>query len=275
MRAMANLSRWVTDIQFLAERSVKTHMRHLVKLNASLEKDAHLSRLNEALLEKRLSELEGIGSTRGAAYGLTLARINELALLCAGTYADQCEVQGLGDLLLNPRRILVHIKGMPEYVVKERHTGLTEQFADVAGTTVGVVAWLRDETVLEIKEKALLPHLYDMLCDSRVVSHEYLDSVRIRSRKIVDLSGFLASGHFSNGLEFHQWFQHAGDADKKSVDSKFCRFDTRIFFELGNDFQKILRMKAVQRSFFGRMKTAPIIPQDGIVGFPLTHKAGL
>ena len=271
MHTMANLSRWGTDIQFLAERSPQTHMRHFMKLNASLERDAHLSRFNEALLKKRLNELEGIGSIRDEAYGLTLARINELALLCAGTYADQYEVQGVGDLLLNPRRILVHIKGMLEPVVKERHTGLTEQFADVAATTVGVVGWLRDETVLEIKEKALLPHLYDRLCDSRVVSHEYLDSVKIRSRKIADLSGFLASGHFSNGLEFHQWYQHAGDADKEFVDSKFCRFDTRIFFELGNDFQKILRMKTAQRRFLGRMKIAPTIPQGGIVGFSLTH----
>jgi len=73
------------------------------------------------------------------------------------------------------------------------------------------------------------------------------------------LTGFLASGSFSPGLDFHQWLQHAGAAERKLVASKICRFDSKIFLELGNDFQQILRMKDIQPSFLGKMEMAPSI----------------
>ena len=183
MQVAENFYSWLADIPFLNGKLLKEDTQRLVKLNALLEKDAFLSRFNETLLEKRLNELEGVGSVWGAAYGLTLARITELALLCAGNYADHCETQGVGDLLFNPRCIWLHIRGIPEPVVKKRHMGLTEQFADVAATKEGIVAWLRNETKIEVKEKALLPHLYDRLRDSEIISRKYLDSVNERMKK--------------------------------------------------------------------------------------------
>lgn len=144
----------------------------LLKLNALLDMDARLSRFNERVLEKRLNQLDRIGGSQDAVYGLTLGRINELALLCAGNYADHAEVQGVGDLLFNPRRILVYIKGMPGPVTKVRHAGLTEQFAHVAETRGGVVAWLRDKTVTEIQLPPLLPSLYARLLESRAISQQ-------------------------------------------------------------------------------------------------------
>jgi len=257
MHVAENFYRWLAGIHFLKGKRAKEDTRRFVKLNALLERDAHLSRFNETLLETRLNELDGIGCVRDAAYGLTLARINDLTLLCAGNYADHGEVQGVGDLLFNPRRILVHIRGVPGPVVKERHMALTEQFADVAATRGGVVAWLRDETVLEIEQQALLPHLCDRLRESGVVSLEYLDSVKDRMRKIADSTSFFASGHFPDGIDLHQWLQYAGTADKKLVESKLCRFDTKIFFELGNDFQQVLQLKDMQPGFLGKMATAP------------------
>ncbi|MBW1779647.1 MAG: hypothetical protein JRL30_02805 [Deltaproteobacteria bacterium] len=270
MHTTANVSKWVADIRFLSEKPSHSHSQDLVKLNTSLERDARLSRLNETLLEKRLHELEGIGCVRGAAYGLTLARINELALLCAGTYADHCEVQGVGDLLFNPRHILVYIKGMPTPVVKKRHTPLTEQFANVAGTREGVIAWLRDETLLETREKALLPHLYDQLQDVSVISPQYLNSVNARTRKIAALTGFLASARFFDGLAFHQWLQHTGAAETRWIASRLCSFDTRIFFDLGNDIQQILRPKAYGARFF-RQKTCEPLRSIDVGGLPFGY----
>jgi len=259
MVVVENFYSRLPDTGFLRGKPAKGHMRRLVKLNALLDRDAHLSRFNEPLLEERLRSLEEINPMRDAGYGLTLARINELGLLCAGNYADQYEVQGVGDLLFNPRRIRVHIRGIPGSVVKERHMGLTEQFADVAGTREGVIAWLRDATIIEIEKKPLLPHLYDRLQDSGVVSLQYLDSVMDRTRKIADLTGFLASAYFPRGLDFHRWMGRAGAADKKLVESKLCRFDTKIFFELSNDFQRVLQSKNLQPAFLGKMDTAPAI----------------
>jgi hypothetical protein len=255
MQVAENFYSWLADIPFLNGKLLKEDTRRLVKLNALLEKDAFLSRFNETLLEKRLNELEGVRSVRGAAYGLTFARINELALLCAGNYADHCEIQGVGDLLFNPRCIWVHIRGIPAPVVKKRHMALTEQFADAAATREGIVAWLRDETIIELKEKALLPHLYDKMHDLGIFSRQYLDSVNDRMKKIADVTGFLASGYRYDGLDFHQWLQHAGATDREFTESKLCRFDAKIFRELGNDFQQLLRMEAYLPNFLDKMDT--------------------
>lgn len=96
----------------------------LVEFNDSLEVQAFTSRIKETVIEHEIEALETIGSIWGHVYWLTLARINELALFCAANYAENCEFQGVGDFLVNPRLTLVHIRGMPEPVVKERHIGL-------------------------------------------------------------------------------------------------------------------------------------------------------
>lgn len=254
-----NLHRDVAGIRLFKGKPASEDRARLVRLNALLDEDAHLSRFNEPLLEERLRSLEEINPMRGAAYGLTLARINELALLCAGNYADHGEVQGVGDLLFNPRRIWVHIKGMPGPVVKERHMALTEQFADMAATRADVVAWLRDETVLEIEQQALLPHLYHKLRGSRAVSREYLDSVNKRMTKIADLTSLFASGHFVDGFDLHQWLEHAGPDDREFVESKLCRFDRRLFGELGKAFERTLQLKDMQPAFLVKMDTVPAI----------------
>ena len=259
MHVAENFHSWVTGDSFLNGNVFTHYTKRLVSLNARLEKDARLSRFNEALLEERLSELEEIGCMWDSAYGLSLARINELALLCAGNYADHGEVQGVGDFLFNPRRILVHIRGMPIPVVKERHMALTEQFADVASSRGGVVEWLRGQTVLEIERQPLLPHLYDRLRDSRAVSRDYLDSVNDRMTKIADLTAMVASGHFAKGLDMHQWLQYAAGPDRKFLESKLCRFDAKVFFELGKDVGQLLQLKNLQPGFLGRMDRAPAI----------------
>lgn len=224
----------------------------LMEFNDLLERDSCPTRLNEALLEKRLNELEAVCPIGGEIYWLTIARINELTLLCAANYADNCEFSGVGDLLLNPRRVLVHIRGMSGPVIKKRHLSLTEQFGDVAATRGGVIAWLKNETVLEIKEKALLPHLYDKLDGSGVVSHEYLDSVNDRMRKIADVTGLLASIHLPKGLHFYQWLRHASDSDREFVESKLCRFDTEIFSELGHELEQLFQMRGYVTRFLGK-----------------------
>jgi hypothetical protein len=243
MQTRKNVSPWLEDVPSLNEEPNVRHRQCLIRLNARLERDAYLSRLNETQLERRLSEFEETGIDQGAAYGLTLARINELALLCAGNYADQCEIRCVGDLLFNPRRLLVHVAGLPGPVVKKRHMGLTEQFADVAGTRMDVVAWFKEKTVLEIKEKALLPHLYERLRDSGIISRQYLDSVNDRMKKIAAVIGLLASNQFLNGLDFHQWLCHARAADRNFIESRLCRFDTEIFFALGRELEQVLQIK--------------------------------
>ncbi len=59
--------------------------------------------LNEDKILEVLSVLEYIGDETTPEYWLMVCRISEMALLCAGQYADGCEFSAAGDLLVNPR----------------------------------------------------------------------------------------------------------------------------------------------------------------------------
>ena len=209
--------------------------------NASLEEDAAPSKLNEDFIESKLSELEQIESDcseNGEIYWLTYARLFELALLCAGNYADHFEFAAAGDLLVNPRLILIHFKSGCKAVKKDRHRKLTEQFHYVAGKREEVVTWLKQETVPEIVERTLLTHMHEQMARSGYLSKEYLDLVESRMERIADAIKFLASWHLADSSAFYLRVQFASPAEKGFIESNLCRFDKKIFFDLGQDLRK-------------------------------------
>jgi hypothetical protein len=221
----------------------------LVDYNRSLEKNASIVRLNECLLEEKTNELETIDPICEELYWLTFARLNELVLLCAANYADNMEFTAVGDLLVNPRRILVHLKNQNQPVVKERHTNLTEQFQDVAPKKIGVINWLKKETTLEIKEKPLLPYLHETLKNSGYVSQRYLDSADRRLKKIADAVGFFACFNFVDSYDFHTRVQNTPDPEKEFINSNLCKLDINTFNDLGFDFYQLLRNTDYQSLF--------------------------
>ena len=101
-----------------ARDDVEITEKILMDFNYLLEDVSSAMRLNEEFLEQKVSELEEVGPINGKFYWLTLARLNELTLLCAGNYADNFEFTAAGDLLVNPRCILVHIKNRIRPVIK-------------------------------------------------------------------------------------------------------------------------------------------------------------
>jgi hypothetical protein len=221
----------------------------LADYNRSLEKSASIVRLNECFLEEKTNELIKIDPICEELYWLTFARLNELVLLCAGNYADNMEFMSVGDFLVNPRLILVHLKNQNQPVIKERHTNLTEQFQDVAPKKFGVINWLKNETTLEIKEKPLLPYLHDMLKNSGYVSQRYLESTDRRLKKIADAVGFFACLDFVDSYDFHTRLQNTPDPDKEFIKSNLCNFDTTTFDDLGFDFYQLLRNANYQSLF--------------------------
>ena len=91
----------------------------------------------------------------------TRARLHEFLLfVCAANYADNCEFKAVGDLMFNPRLMLVQVTGFRAPIIKARHTPLTDQFADKAETRAGVVEWLKKETSLEMRTEASYPSLF-------------------------------------------------------------------------------------------------------------------
>jgi hypothetical protein len=232
-----------------AKDYLQLNTKLLVDYNRSLEKNASIVRLNECFLEEKTNELETINPVCKELYWLTFARLNELALLCAGNYADNMEFTSVGDFLVNPRLVLVHLKNRNQPVIKKRHTKLTEQFQNVAPKKIGVIHWLKNETTLEIKEKPLLPYLDEVMKDSGYVSQRYLDSADRRLNKLADAVGFFACLNFVDSYDFYTRLQNIPESEKEFIKSNLCKFDTNTFDELGFDFYQLLRNSNYQSLF--------------------------
>lgn len=214
----------------LAKRFTEPSLWALKAYNESLEEESAPSNLNEEFLESNLCELEQIKPDRPEAheiYWLTYARLFELALLCAGNYVDQFEFAAAGDLLVNPRLILIHFKSGCHAVKKDRHRKLTEQFGYVA------------DTFPEIVEKPLLAHMHEEMACSGYLSKEYLYLGKCRMERIADTIGFLASWHLTSENAFHLQVQGLSPSEKSFIESNLCRFDKGIFFELGRDVREL------------------------------------
>ena len=221
----------------------------LAEYNLALDVEAIDSRLNEPFLERKLAELECIDVGSAEPYWLTMARIAELAVLCAGHYADSGELQAVGDLLVNPRKILVHIRGQAEPVVKQRHTALTQQFGHMASDKMGVIAWLKRETTLETVTPPLLMELYKKLFDSGYMSEAYMDSLDRRMTQIADTAVFVGSCHFSPHLDFIQYVHQTSGAEREFIQSNLCGFTRDYFDDLGREAFQALYMPEYRSRF--------------------------
>ncbi|WP_054696507.1 hypothetical protein [Desulfosarcina cetonica] len=159
--------------------------------NRQLNQDA-TALPNEAIIEKRLADLERLTVSDPRIYWLSLARIAELTLKQAADYADHCEFQAAGDLLVNPRRIDIYRHGQLAPVAKGRHQALSDQFASAIGNE-DPVAWLSRETLPHIRRQALLPYFEGQLKDSGMLIAGYLASFSSRMRRVASTIAFLGS----------------------------------------------------------------------------------
>jgi len=225
----------------------ETGTNELLYFNALLDQKSQFFSLNEADLENLIDQLGEKSVLKEEIYWLTMARINELVLLCAGNYANNAEFSLMGDLLLNPRLILIHIRGQNRSVVKERHTLLTDQFRHMAESKTDIVQWLRKETIVEIKMKALLPHLFQELEVSGFIHRKYLESVKTRTQQIAEWVGFLHSGGLLNSVSIYNWLSNASPSDRKMFDSKRIRLDLEPFWKLGRQIKVLARTPVTKK----------------------------
>ncbi|VBB45470.1 conserved hypothetical protein [uncultured Desulfatiglans sp.] len=214
------------------------HAAFIREFNSKLEAASGCAALNEPFLEDRLANLDRCALIKDDLYWLSIARLTELALLCAGNYADACEFQLVGDLLLNPRVIYVHVRGEDYPILKHRHEALTEQFGRRGCSTSDVIDWLKHETILELKKEALLPYLYKQMEDAGCFSEDYLESIRMRKIRIASLIAFLTNVSLSDAASMHQWMRSASPKDRKMLESRLCRFDRGMFLNLGLEIQR-------------------------------------
>lgn len=222
----------------------------LIRFNENLELDASPTRLNEGFLEARLEELEGADCAPGPIYALTLARLIELTLLCAGNYADNGCLAEVGDLLFNPRLILVHIRGREKPLVKERHTPLTVQFAREADSRDDVITRLRSNSFVETVKKPLLPHMTERFEKCDAYPESYLASVRERTTRIVEVTGWLSAAGIPHQQDLHEWIPKLSVSDREMLKRRLCRFDRSTFDAQGREIRRRLQGPEESRPCF-------------------------
>jgi len=125
-------------------------------LNYRLQEEAVDAQVNKSFIEQWLMRLWTIVSPRPQCFWLFLARINELALLCASRYVDCCEFSAAHEFLVEPNCVLLQ--------VKEGRTLVSQDGGGRAGT--------------------LLRCLYDLLKRSGYLTEDYLLSISRRAEKI-------------------------------------------------------------------------------------------
>ena len=194
--------------------------------------------LNESDLVQLLEEFNDIPGRFTTLHGLTLARVMELALYCAGNYADGCEFEAVGDLLVTPRQVDIHVRGEAYPVLKKRHGRISAQLAGFIGNETPV-GWLKHNTWPIIRKQALLPDLYEALTASGLLACEYLQSIEARMCQIADTVTFLSAWQIGNIIDLHKKLEISSPETRDFVASNLCRFDLTVFHDIGNDIGRI------------------------------------
>jgi len=212
----------------------------IAAFNHELECEAVPFRLNETVLERSLHRLEALDVGTSVAYWMTYARVAELVLFCAGGYADAMEFRAAGDLLVNPRCVLIHLPSDSRTVIKDRHRPLTEQFAHVASKRSSVVQWLKRNAVVQVSRKPLLPLMASRLRSSGALSEDYLESVDARMRKLADNLAFFALRRESVRFAAGNPPEAVPPCEQELRMQNRCGFDLQEFNALGGALEEML-----------------------------------
>jgi len=165
----------------------------------------------------------------------------ELSLICAGHYADNCEFSAAGDLLVNPRKVLIYRRDYPHLLVKQRHGRLTEQLNKEEKCRELVLIQVKNNVRIEVAKPAILPYLFEQMKQSRQLASWYLHDAQKRMKKIADTIGFLSAWSLSKFEVLHNRLQKMSSKTRGFVADHQCKFDTCYFVRLGREIPKIIK----------------------------------
>lgn len=206
--------------------------------------------VNEQTIEKFLHDIKTDDTTLRPAYWLMMTRLFELSLICAGHYADNCEFSAAGDLLVNPRKILIHRKGYSHPLVKQRHGRLTDQLNQEKKCRELVLLQVKHEVRVEISKPAILPYLFERIEKSGHIASWYLHDAQERMKKIADTIGFLSAWSLSRFEVLHHRMQKMSSKTRRFVADHQCNFDTRYFVRIGREIPRIIENPKEYSDFF-------------------------
>jgi hypothetical protein len=218
-------------------------------LNEELDNIRLLHETNEASIERFLKILEDSDASDPYCYWLVMARIFELALFCAGNYADNCEFSAAGDLLVNPRKILIHRRGYPNSLVKQRHGRISDQLNKGGRYRNNFVRLLKHEVSVEIAKPAILPYLFERIKHGQRIAAWYLHTAEDRMKKIADTIGFLSAWSVTRVEDLHRRMQTASPKTRRFILAHLCRFDANYFQRLGREIKRLFENASVDCEF--------------------------
>ncbi len=195
--------------------------------------------VNENFIRKLLSILDQIHDKGGPQSWLMVARLAETTLLCAGYYADTCEFRAAGDLLVNPYKILIHIRNQKFPVRKNRHGKLSEQLNPQNETMDKFIGWFKKNVLLQVCQKSLSEDLYGRMETSEKFQSCYLMDIQSRMNRIADTIGFLNSWQINSLQDLHIKLKNASPETRKLVRENLCNFDRTIFNRMGDDIKRM------------------------------------
>ena len=206
--------------------------------------------VNEQTIETFLHDIKTDDTTLRPAYWLMMTRLFELSLICAGHYADNCEFSAAGDLLVNPRKILIHRKGYPHPLVKQRHGRLTDQLNQEKKCRELVLLQVKHDVRVEVSKSAILPYLFERIERSGQIALWYLHDAQERMKKIADTIGFLSAWSLSGFEVLHHRMQKMSAKTRRFVADHQCNFDTRYFVRIGREIPRIIENPKEYSEFF-------------------------
>jgi hypothetical protein len=229
-------------------KAVLKIMTDLMLLTKDLNEQVFDHYLKEEFLVNQMERLESSGEFDGSVeiYWLSMSGVMELALLCAGNYADFGQIRETGDLIVNPRHTEVHIDGTWEPVRVKRYERITEQFTDYAPAGTNVREWLRDNTHLVHVKGPLIPYLYDMLKGANMLSESYLSSVYLRMQKISETITFVMQGQM---MDPHYPLSGVIPEEKEFVEANLCRYNRNKLHQIVMDISELLKDENYCSSF--------------------------
>ena len=223
----------------------------VARINAEIENASASSLINESMIENWLRDIRNIAADHPG-YWLLLVRLTEAALLCAGYYVDNGQFEAVGDLLVNPREIMVYSLADGSSTAKNRHRRLSEQF-----TLDGIQGrdWMRrfsTSTLLRTTKLPLIPHLAQVLGNSDRISPSYLGRLAERQHRIVATLTFLAAWPIHDSVEL--WRRLHDASEREFVESNLCRFNTQVFDQIGDCLKQSLADPYYQSPFLARAR---------------------
>jgi len=205
--------------------------------------------VNEGAIETLSVHLDRTALANTPEYWLTAARLTELALICAGHYADHGAFSAAGDLLVNPRRVLIYRKGYQRPIVKPRHVPLSEALG------LGDVPWsmrcrrLCCDTLTHVDRGPLLPELVGRLRRSRHFPQGYLDRLQGRLEQVAATIAFLSAWGIDRGETLHRRLMDASADTRELVHANLCRFTGSVMRRLGREIGHLRREPGYRSPF--------------------------